>query len=114
METNLKILIGKRIRFCRKNADLSQAELAEKIDSSSNYIGELERAEKNVSIEILGKITSALGISLSEFFLNISTDTFDEQNTEINAAYQLLLSLPKDKQKLACNIIENIVKMTEK
>lgn len=113
METTLKILIGKRIRFYRKRAKLSQAALAERIDSSSNYIGELERAEKNVSIEILGKITAALGISLSEFFLNIPTDTFNEKNPEINRAYQLLLGLPKEKQKLACKIIEDIVKIAE-
>ncbi|WP_047155039.1 helix-turn-helix domain-containing protein [Aneurinibacillus tyrosinisolvens] len=67
MSQLLKI-IGERLRNFRKERGLSQEELAYLASLHSTYIGQLERGEKNVTIESLEKITRALGISLEELF----------------------------------------------
>ncbi len=108
----LSLLIGDRIRFYRTNANLTQSELAERIGISPNYLGQLERAEKTPPIATLDKIVTALGISLAQFFEHMSTDA-NNPNTVINDAYQLLLELSPAEQKLAYEVILNLVKITK-
>ena len=55
--------IGKRIKICRKQRNLTQEELAERIDVSSHYIYEIERGTKTMSLSILTKLSRELNIS---------------------------------------------------
>ena len=61
---------GKRIRELRKEQNLTQSELAEKIGLSTNFIGMVERGERNITILKVFKIAAALSVSLAEFFDN--------------------------------------------
>jgi len=63
-----KILLGKRIRMLRRINDLSQEQLAEKAKMSGKYVGEIERGQANITIEILEKISTALDVELSDLF----------------------------------------------
>ena len=53
-------LLGETVRARRKKARLSQEQLAEKADQTRNYIGDIERAEKKITLETLAKIAKAL------------------------------------------------------
>lgn len=53
-------LVGEAVRAKRKKARLSQERLAEKADFSRNYIGDIERAEKKVTLEALAKLAKSL------------------------------------------------------
>ena len=53
-------VLGEAIRARRKKARLSQEQLAEKADLTRNYIGDIERAEKKITLETLAKIAKAL------------------------------------------------------
>lgn len=59
-------ILGETIRTYRKQARLSQEELAEKADLHHNYIGEIERGEKAATIDTLLKIAKGLGIRASD------------------------------------------------
>lgn len=63
-----KIMLGKRIRTLRRINDLSQEELAEKANVSGKYVGEIERGRANITIDILGKISTGLDVEISELF----------------------------------------------
>jgi transcriptional regulator with XRE-family HTH domain len=52
--------VGEAVRAQRKKARLSQERLVEKADFSRNYIGDIERAEKKVTLETLAKLAKAL------------------------------------------------------
>ncbi|MCT2534469.1 helix-turn-helix domain-containing protein [Aquibacillus koreensis] len=67
-KTELAKIVGERIRSLRKKQKLSQEELAHLAAIHPTYIGQLERGEKNVTIDTLEKITNALNISLEELF----------------------------------------------
>jgi transcriptional regulator with XRE-family HTH domain len=56
------------IRNHRKAAGFSQEILAEKADLHRNYIGEVERGEKTISVDALMRVASALRVSVHEFF----------------------------------------------
>lgn len=62
------IAVGEKIRIIRKGHGLSQEELGEKTGLSANYIGLVERGQKQVTIVTLDKISEALGVELSILF----------------------------------------------
>lgn len=59
-------VVGENIHIMRRRAHLSQEQLAEKTDLTTNYIGEVERAEKKITLETLEKIAKALGVKISD------------------------------------------------
>ncbi|HEV7403991.1 MAG TPA: helix-turn-helix transcriptional regulator [Chthoniobacteraceae bacterium] len=63
-----RLIVGGAIREVRKAAGLSQEKLAEKADLHHNYIGEVERGEKTISVEALLRIAGALKVSVTRFF----------------------------------------------
>lgn len=60
--------VGQRIRNYRTHQKLSQEKLAELSGCHPTYIGQLERGEKNATLESIEKIASALNIPLSKLF----------------------------------------------
>ncbi len=58
--------LGMRIRFLRKQRNLSIEDLALEAGVNKNYLSDLERGQRNPSLKILSKIAVALKISISE------------------------------------------------
>ena len=61
-------IFGLRIRELRKKSKLTQSDLAEKIGLSTNFIGMVERGERNTSVDKIFKLAKAFNISLAQFF----------------------------------------------
>lgn len=59
---------GKRLKFLRLEHNLTQLELAEILDMSPNFIGMIERGERNTTVEKVFKIARALNIKPSNLF----------------------------------------------
>ena len=57
-------ILGDSIRIFRKKAGLTQEKLAELADLHRNYIGEVERGEKTVSVDALLRIAAAVKVPL--------------------------------------------------
>jgi transcriptional regulator with XRE-family HTH domain len=62
---NVYKIIGEAIRAERLKAGLSQEALAEKASLARNYIGNIERAEKKISLETLVRVAKALNVKLA-------------------------------------------------
>ena len=67
---NTKILenFGEMVRKKRKQAELSQEELAEKLGIHRTYMSFIERGIRNPSLVMVFKISSALKIKLPDLF----------------------------------------------
>jgi transcriptional regulator with XRE-family HTH domain len=59
-------VLGETIRAERLKAGLTQEELAEKADLARNYIGNIERAEYQITVEALAKIAKALKLTVHD------------------------------------------------
>lgn len=70
MKKEILIKFGNRVRKERLNIGLSQEKLAERTGVHRTYIGMIERAEKNITLENIEKVAKALNLKLSEFFSN--------------------------------------------
>jgi transcriptional regulator with XRE-family HTH domain len=70
-ELALQVALGERIRELRKKSGYSQEGFADAAGVHRTYMGTLERGEANVSLSNISKISTALGIALSELFRGV-------------------------------------------
>ena len=68
MKTDEKRLIGLRIKELRKSKGLSQEELAERAETSPNYLSRMERGTENPTLDMLIKLANALEVEMWEMF----------------------------------------------
>lgn len=59
-----KALFGQRLRAARVDMALSQEELADQADLHRTYIGQVERGERNISVDNMEKLAEAVGQDL--------------------------------------------------
>lgn len=69
MNDDLREKLGKRIKEVRETKGLTQKTLAEKCDTTMDYIYFIEAGKKTPSTEMYIKISLALDIPLNELFL---------------------------------------------
>ncbi|MFN6196921.1 MAG: helix-turn-helix domain-containing protein [Planctomycetota bacterium] len=62
---------GRRVRELRKKSGLSQEAFADKCGLDRNYIGGIERGERNVALRNIDIIAQSLAISMSELMRNL-------------------------------------------
>jgi len=91
--TNIREILAKNMKAYRNALGLTQAKLAEKVDTSIHYIGMIETKNKFPSPEMLERIATALEI-----------DTIDLFSTEINLPETL-----KTYQKAALKNIKGLL-----
>ncbi len=69
MEFNqFKKRIGLKIKYYRNLRDLTQEVLSEKIDCSVNYLSLVENGHKNISLNMIYRISKALDVNASKIF----------------------------------------------
>lgn len=59
-------IFGRNVRLARRLKDISQEELALRADISRNYVSDVERGVRNVSIDNMGLLAQALGVQLRD------------------------------------------------
>lgn len=60
--------LGKKIQKLRKNLNLTQEELAEKINISRTHMGHLEQGRKSPSLKLLAKLARKFGVKVEDLF----------------------------------------------
>ena len=100
-------IIGQRIRNYRTQKGLSQEKLAELAGCHPTYIGQLERGEKNATLESVEKIASAMDISLSELFDKLGKSG---SNNIAAKCYDLVASKNEAEQKQLYKILQEMDK----
>ena len=68
MKKSKEIKIGKIIQAIRKNYGYTQEKLAEKIECSTRYIGDIEQDKSKPSYEVLVRICNTFNIGMDEIF----------------------------------------------
>lgn len=66
--TELRIQFGAAVRRQRLELGLSQEELAERSGLHRTYVSDVERGERNVSLDNIGKIANALDVPIADLF----------------------------------------------
>lgn len=81
-EPDVKALFGQRVRQLRKLRGWSQEVFAYQVGLDRSYMGGVERGERNVSLENICLIATALGVSPSKLFDCWEASAPDAEPTE--------------------------------
>jgi transcriptional regulator with XRE-family HTH domain len=60
-----RITFGRRLRRLRRERDLSQEELGLRADLDRNYVGGIERGERNPTLVNICRLAGALGVEVT-------------------------------------------------
>ncbi len=93
----LKKLLGEQIKRLRKNRNLTQEQLAEKIDIAPRNLSRIEVGESFVTAETLEKLLLALNVTAQELF---AYEHIREEKELLSDIYTYLDSIKTDKTKL--------------
>jgi transcriptional regulator with XRE-family HTH domain len=66
MNKEILVQFGSRLKHLRQEKSLTQEQFAQKCGLHKNYIGMVERGERNPSLLNIDVIAKGLGISISE------------------------------------------------
>jgi transcriptional regulator with XRE-family HTH domain len=80
----MKSSLGRRIKYFRKRAGLSQLELEAELGASSGYISRVESGKVNPNKETIAKISSVLNLRPTEinYILNLGYDDVSEEDIQ--------------------------------
>lgn len=82
--------VGKQIVAYREMADLTQQDVGDLTNLTSDQIGLLERGQRNWTLSTLIRVTNALDINLTTLF-----QPFEQNNEQINQLLQKIERNPK-------------------
>lgn len=92
----LEITVGELVKKQRKKLNLTQAELAEKINSDSCYISRIETGTRKISIDNLVALANALNTS-SDYLLGLSSNVVLHEH--VSEMERILQSLSEEDRK---------------
>lgn len=64
-DSPLRQALARNLRDLRGERGLSQEELADRAGLHRTFVGAVERCERNISLDNIGKLADALGVSAS-------------------------------------------------
>jgi len=105
------IRLGQRIREERLKLGLTQARLAEDVDISEAYVGQIERGERNLALDTLIRLSNRLGASV-DYLLK---DSVDGSNDDIiNQFRQLTENRSMEHKQLVIDVVKTILAHLDK
>ena len=106
------IMLGNRIRECRKEREFSQEILAEKSGVSTNTISRIEGGQMAMSVGILQKIVKALGGDANTL-LGVSTEV-NETEIWVSAFSSRVQELKENEQEILKHTMNAFIESMEK
>jgi len=95
-------LLGANVQKLRKAQGLSQRKLGEKAGFDYRYIGFIEQARVNPTLKTLGKVASALNLTVPDLF---------PSNKEIETNKKGLPAKVAEREKILSKIMKNLNKV---
>lgn len=91
----INVRVGQNIQNCRLLANLTQEQLAEALDFTSDHISKIERGKSGVNAEIMEKICEILGVTPDILFYGsknlTSEDLINEKVHHLSPEHRELL-----------------------
>lgn len=108
---NIGISLGQEIKKYRQRLGISQEELSFRAGINTAHLGQIERAEKNPTIETVSRIAEALGITLSQLFsFSVNNKLSNDNFSTIDTIISYLNTMTDEEQKDILKIIKVIRK----
>lgn len=96
-------LLGQRIREERLKLNLTQEQLAENIDISNSYMGQIERGERSLSLDTLINLVNKLGVTVDYILQGYVSSDSDKFKEQIN---QLMHNRSEKQRQMALDVLK--------
>jgi transcriptional regulator with XRE-family HTH domain len=96
--------LGKRIREERHKLNLTQEKIAESIDISDSYIGQIERGERSLTLDTLVRLANKLGVTIDYLLQDSMEHVTNDQS--INQLTQILHNRSPKQKQMALDVIK--------
>ena len=97
--------LGDRIRQERRRLGLTQSKLAEDIDISDTYMGQIERGERSLTLDTLIRLVNRLDVTI-DFLL--SDYVIDADENIINQLKQIIDNQSQKHKQMAVDVLKTI------
>ena len=103
--------VGKRIAAARKELNLTQAQLAEKLGVKQQVIASYEVGRRRVPLAFLVKLAEALYVEVTDL-LPLKGNSHKKRGpmSRLQREIERVRELPQSKQKLVLDLLETILK----
>lgn len=98
-----RYLLGRRIREERIKLNLTQEKLAESIDISESYMGQIERGERSLALDTLIGLANRLGVTV-DYLLKDSVSSDNDKYVEQFA--QIINNRSSNEKQMALDVIK--------
>ncbi len=95
--------LGKRIREERLKLNLTQEQLAEEVNLSTAYIGQIERGERSLTLENLAAVANRLGVTIDYL---LSDSVVSDNDGQYRLWRQLMDGRTEEQKALAINMVK--------
>ena len=95
--------LGKRIREERLKLNLTQEKLAEDVNLSTAYIGQIERGERSLTLENLAAVANRLGVTIDYL---LSDSIIPKEDDSYRIWCQLMNGRTEEQKNLAINMVK--------
>ena len=95
----MSLNVGQNIKLFRENLGFKQKDLAEQLDVSVNYLSLLEHNKREPSMAFLKKISKAMKVPITFFFIEAIQDDV-KVNPDLRRAVSKLRDLAVEMEKL--------------
>ena len=99
--------IGKRVQEYREKKKLTQEELAEILEISTNHLSALERGMYNIKLDLLVQIINALDCSADDIFCDVINNGYKARASRLSDKIEALS--PEEQAKIF-DVVETMVK----
>ena len=95
-------VLGAKLRQERLKQDWTQEMLAEKVDVSRAYIGQIERGERSLTLDTLIRLANQLGVTADDLLY----DHLERSNEYyINKIRKVVLNRSEEEQQMALDML---------
>ena len=100
---------GKRLANARNLANMTQAQLADKLNLSIKTIDHYERRCPNPSLKFVEKVAKELNISMFELLGETNHSKKPGPVSKLEKQIRQVQQLPKDEQKFVSKLLDNVI-----
>lgn len=104
-EQEIKLLVGKRIKFFRKSLKMTQAELGEAININQRQITWIENGRSMPQLSTLVKLTKIFNCKIEDFY---KSDSFTDKNDAISEIITVLTNCSLEQLSEIYSLTKNI------
>lgn len=101
-----RIAVGERIRKKRTYFNISQEELAQRIDRATKYYSDIERGTCGMSLGTMISIASVLDMSLDYMLLGIPSESDERVEIDELAIMQIMSTLTQKQREYAIRLLK--------